>query len=63
MAVDLKATGKTNENTRSIVMWGLERLRKIKEEEGAAKELLEEVQDRKQQLEEEVWKEIVEYMI
>ena len=37
-------------------MRGLKRLRKIREEE-AAKELLEEVQDQKQQLEDEVWRE------
>ena len=39
MADELKSTGKTDEDTRAIIMCGLERLRKIKENE-AAKELL-----------------------
>ena len=39
-------------------MRGLKRLHKIGEEEEAAQELLEEVQDRKQQIEDEVRKEI-----
>ena len=42
-------------------MRGLKRPRKIKEEE-ATKEIMEEVQDRKQQLEDEVWKEVEEYI-
>ena len=42
-------------------MRGLKRLRKIREEE-AAKELLEEVQDQKQQLEDEVWREMEDYI-
>ena len=48
-ADELKASGKTDENTTAIVMLGLRRLRKITEKEEAAKELLDEVQDRKQQ--------------
>ena len=64
MARELKAVGKTNENTRVIIMRGPERLRKSKEEEEEApKELLEELQDRKQQLEDEVWKEIEGHII
>ena len=62
MADELKAFGKTDENTRTIIMRGLQRLRKIQEEE-ATKELVEEVQDRKQQLEEGTWKDIEQYII
>ena len=57
----VKTTGPDDENTRAITMRGLKRPRKIKEEE-AAKENLEEVQDRKQQLEDEVWKEVEQYI-
>ena len=64
IADEFKTTRKADENTTAIIMRGLKRLRGIKEEEEeAAKELLEEVQDRKQQLEDEVWKEIEEYII
>ena len=49
MADELKAFGKTDENTTAIVMRELRRLRKITEKEEATKELLDEVQDRKQQ--------------
>ena len=62
IADELKTTGQADENTRAIIMRGLKRPRKIKEEE-AAKELLEEIQDKQQQLEDEVWKEIEEYII
>ena len=50
MADELKTTRKADENTTAIIMRGLKRPRKIKEE-AAAKELLEEIQDKKQQLE------------
>ena len=47
----LASVRKTDDHTRATVMRGLRRLRQIREEEEeAAKELLEEVQDRKQQL-------------
>ena len=55
------STGKPDEHTRAIMRWGLTQLRKIREEEEAAKELLEEVQDRKQQLEDELWKEMEDH--
>ena len=59
MADALASVGKTDEHTRATTMRELKRLRKIREEEDeAAKELLEEVQDRKQQLEDEAWKEM-----
>ena len=51
VADELKSADKTNENAKEITMRRLKRLRKMKEEE-SAKELLEQVQDREQQLEE-----------
>ena len=62
MADELNAMGKNDEHTRAIRTWRLKRLRKIKEKE-AEKELLEEVQDRKQQLEDEVWTEMEKYIV
>ena len=49
--------------TRAIIEKGFKYLRKIRDEEKGAKELLEEVQDGKQQLDEEVWKDIEDYTL
>ena len=59
MADELAPVGKPDEHTRAIFMRGLKRLRKIREEEEAAQELLEED---KKQLEDEVWKEMEDYI-
>ena len=59
-ADELASVGKTDEHTRAMITRGLKRLRKIREVLEAAKELLEEVQDKKQQMEDEVWKEMEE---
>ena len=63
MTKEKKTQGQVGQNTRSIIIRGLKRLHKIRKEkeEEVATELLEEVQDRKQQLE-DVWKEIEDYL-
>ena len=48
-----------DENTR--VIRGHKRIRKLREEE-TLKELLEDVQDRKKQQEDDMWKELEDYM-
>ena len=52
MAAEVAAMGQTDEHSRAIVMRSLRRLRKIREA----------VQDRKQQLEDEIWKEVDDYI-
>ena len=61
VARKVAAKGKNNEHTRATIKRSLRQLRKINEEE-AAKELLESVQERKQQVEEELWREVDEYI-
>ena len=52
-----------NENTRvTIIFGGLKRIRKLREEEETLKELLEDVQDKKKQQEDDMWNELEEYM-
>ena len=63
MEEELVSMGKTDEHTRATMKRGLKQISKLREEEEeAAKELLDEVQDRKQQLEDEVWKEMADYI-
>ena len=66
LAEDVAAMEKDDEHTRAIIRRSLRQLRKIREEEEEeeepAKELLEAVQDRKQQLEDELWKEVDDYI-
>ena len=47
-----------DENTRVTIIRGLKRIRKLREEEETFKELLEGVQDRKKQQEDDMWKEL-----
>ena len=54
-AEEMAAMGKNDEHTRATIKRSLKQLSKVNEEEGA-KELLESVQERKQQVEEALWK-------
>ena len=48
---------------RAIINRGLKRIRKIREEEEETlQDLLEDVQERKKQQEDEMWKELEDYM-
>ena len=58
----MKAHGSVDENTRAVMIRGLKRIRKIREEEETRKELLEDVQDRKKQQEDDMWKELQDHM-
>ena len=60
LAEETAAKGKSDEHTRAVIRRSLRKLRKVEEE--AAKELLEAVQERKQQLEDEVWKKVGDRM-
>ena len=46
-----------DEQTRAILKKGVKYLRKVRDEEKAAKEVLEEVQERRLQMEDEIWRE------
>ena len=60
LAEEVAAMGKGDEHTRPIIKRSLRR--KIREEEEVAKELQEAVRDRKEQWEDEVWKEMEDYI-
>ena len=62
MVDELISTEKLDEQTRAIMKKGLKHLRKVRDEEKAAQELLEEVQERRLQLENEMWKEVDDYI-
>ena len=57
----MKAKGKVDENTTATKIRGLKRIRKIGEED-EAEGLLEDVQERMKQQEDEKWKELEEYI-
>ena len=56
LAEELKAQGSVDENTRAIINRGLKPISKIRGEEQPFKELLEDVQDRKKQRDDDMWK-------
>ena len=56
MGDELQAQGKVDESTRAIIIRGLKRIRKIREEEEeAATGLFEDLQDRNEQQEDGMW--------
>ena len=60
---EIASSRKVDDHTRAITKKGLEQLREVKDEEKAAKELQEEVQERMQQLEGEFVKKIEDYIV
>ena len=61
LAAEVNAQGSVDENTRAIIIRGLDRIRKIREEE-TLRELLDEVLDRRKPQEDEMWKELEDHM-
>ena len=62
MADELVSGEKLDEQTRAIMKKGLKHIRRVRDEEKAAKELLEEVQERRLQMEDEIWQELDNYI-
>ena len=63
LAHEMVSSEKLDEQTRAIMKKGEKHLRKVRDEEKAAKELLEEVQERTLQLEDEMWEELDNYIV
>ena len=62
IANELLGIEKLDEKTRKFLQKGLRHLRKISDEESAAEEILEEVKQRRQQTEDDMW-ELEEHIV
>ena len=62
MVSELLGVEKLDEETRTCLQKGSRHLRKIRDEQRAAEEILEEVKQRRQQTEDDMWTEFEEYL-